>query len=300
MPTRIDQRGANSRGQPDLDGRPVAIEPWSNRLLIHPAGRLLLAPAIRLGLSPNAVTLAGLAAGLLAALAYTRWTEPVFALAGFVLMLAWHVLDGLDGRLARAIGRASATGRLLDGVADHLVFVMIYAALAFSFRPPWEMVALAFAAGAAHAVQAAFYEAQRETWIRRSRGLFEARARSLAGGPFEAFYNRAERLLGNRTSELDRLLARLPVAARQALLEEWQAASARRLRFLAPLSANGRTLAIFLACLFASPLWFWLWELVALSLLALAGAASARRLEGRLVSRALEVTQAPGRAIASA
>ncbi|MFN7177891.1 MAG: metal ABC transporter permease, partial [Thermaurantiacus sp.] len=137
-------------------------------------------------------------------------TAPLFALLGFVLMLGWLGVAGLEGKLGGGTGRASASGRLLDGVADHLVFVAVYAALAFSFQPPWAMVALAFAAGGAHAVQAAFYEAKRETFIRRSAGQFVARTRSRAGGPFEAFYNSAERVLGNRTTTLDHLLAGLP------------------------------------------------------------------------------------------
>jgi CDP-diacylglycerol--serine O-phosphatidyltransferase len=286
MQTLIDQPDREIGEPPGRVIQPRAIEPWSNRVLIHPAAEALVGPAIASRISPNMVTLAGLGFGLMAAFAYSRWAEPMLALAGFLLMLGWHVLDGLDGKLARATGRASATGRLLDGVADHLVFVAVYAALAFSFDPPWTMVAVAFAAGGAHAVQAAFYEAQRETWIRRSAGSFAARPRSRAGGPFEAFYNAAERLLGNRTTPLDRRLSNLAPPQRAALLAEWQQQAARQLRLMSPLSANGRTLAIFLACVAGSPVWFWLWELVALSLLALGGAIGAARLERRLVDAA--------------
>ncbi len=271
----------------DTDGpwaRDPAIEPWSNRALIHPAARALLPAAIRLGIPPNLVTACGLLLGLAAALAYARWQAPLMALAGFALMLGWHVADGLDGMLARATGRASATGRLLDGLADYLVFIAVYAALAFSFEPAGPAVALACAAGAGHAVQAAFYEAQRATWARRAAGQFTAPRRTQAGGLPEAFYNRAEQLLGNRSTALDTELARAGPAERARLLAAWQQAARPHLRQLGLLSANGRTAAIAIACLLGSPTWFWLWEIVALSALMAAKWAALLKAESRLLA----------------
>jgi len=268
------------RGLPDASGaRPPAIEPLSNRWLVHRLARCLLPACARLGVSPNLVTLAGLAAGLGAAAAYAHWRDPAFALLGFLLMLVWHVLDGLDGMLARATGRASPAGRLLDGLADYLVFAAVYAALAFSFTPAWPAVLLAAAAGAAHAVQAAFYEAQRATYARRARGLLAAPPRPCAGGRMEALYNRVERHLGNRTAPFDRALGRAAPQARAAALARWTAEAERVHRWMELASANGRTVVILLACLLASPVLFWLWELAALSLLCAWSAARLRTAE---------------------
>ncbi|MFN7177101.1 MAG: hypothetical protein ACK4MX_09455, partial [Thermaurantiacus sp.] len=80
MQTLLDQPDGDIGVPPGHALRPPAIEPWSNRVLIHPAAEALLAPAIAARISPNMVTLAGLALGLLAALAYTGWAEPLFAL----------------------------------------------------------------------------------------------------------------------------------------------------------------------------------------------------------------------------
>jgi hypothetical protein len=194
------------------------------------------------------------------------------------------VLDGLDGALARATARTSPLGRLLDGVADHLVFVAVYVALAFSFAPPWGAVALASAAGAAHALQAAFYEAQRATWRRRAEGRLAPVSREAAGGPFEALYNRAETLLGNRATAFDQALAGASPQQRRERLAGWLDASAPVLRRLGLLSANGRTVAILVACLAFSPIWFWLWELVVLSLVAVWSWKRLRLLEQRMAA----------------
>ncbi len=251
--------------------RPQEIEAWSNRLVVHRLSAALLPRAIRLGVHPNTVTIAGLLFGLAAAAAYSRWDNPWFATLGFLLMIGWHVMDGLDGALARATGKTSAFGRLLDGVADYSTFVAVGLSLAFAQDNVPLALALALTAGAAHALQSAFYEAERETYIRRTRGQFAASPRSEAGGAAERLYNRGEAWLGNRTRPFDELLLRAPLVQRDQLLAAWRAKAAPRLMLLSPLSANGRTIAIWLACLAGTPFLYWIWELLGLTLLALAG-----------------------------
>lgn len=262
-----------------MTGRPTEIEPLSNRLVVHRLSAALLAPAVALRIHPNVATSAGLLFGLAAAAAYTRWPDWRFATLGFLLMVGWHVMDGLDGQLARATGRASDLGRLLDGVADYSTFVAVYLALALTHPKPGLAIALALAAGLAHALQAQFYEGERATYIRRREGRFTALARPETGGPFERLYNRGEALLGNRTRAFDTRLEQAPPGERAALLAAWQPRAARTLRAMSPLSANGRTIAIWLAALAGDPILFWLWELLGLTLVALAAARALRQSE---------------------
>jgi hypothetical protein len=259
--------------------RPAEIEPWTNRQLIHPVANWLLPPAIRLRLHPNLVTFAGLVAGLLAALAYTRWTDWRLAALGFALMLVWHVMDGLDGRLARATGQSSPAGRLIDGLADYATFTAVYCALAFTHPDPGLAVPAAMIAGVAHALQSAHYEGERETFVRRTRHQFLPLPRTEAGGPFERLYNKGEAMLGNHARPLDRQLSGAGPAQMAAMLKAWRADAARILRLMEPLSANGRTLAIFLAVLAGDPLWFWAFETIILTALALGGWVGLRRAE---------------------
>ena len=259
--------------------RPLEIETIPNRLLVHRLSAALLPVGIRLGLHPNTVTLTGMGFGLGAGLAFTRWSDPRFAVLGLALLLGWLVMDGLDGQLARATGKTSDAGRLLDGVADYFAFVASYLALAFTHPRPALAFGLALAAGAAHALQAQFYEGERATYVRRLAGRFEAVVRPETGGPVERLYNRGEALLGNRTRPFDRELVVVPPARRQELLRAWRGRAAQTLRWMSPLSADGRVVALAIALLAGSPIWFWLWEIVGLSLLALAANARLRQAE---------------------
>lgn len=263
--------------------RPVAIEDPSNLWLVHPLSRALLAPSIRLGIHPNGVSIAGLACGALAGVAYLHWRDPWFATLGFVLMIGWHVADGLDGKLARATGKATALGRSLDGMCDYLIFFFVLVPMALGLPHGQAMLALALAltAGAAHAAQSALYEGERTSWRRREEGVFVAAVRPPTGGPIERGYNAMERALGNRTRKIDAVLARNP-----RLVPRYLVASAPLVRGLGLLGANSRTLAIWLACLAGHPMWFWIWELVGLSAIGLALTHRLRAVEAGLASAA--------------
>ena len=75
----------------------------------------------KMGVSPNAVTIAGLVgAGL------SGYIIAVGNLwAGGIVMLVAGILDLFDGALARATGRASRFGALLDSVVDRLSEIVV-------------------------------------------------------------------------------------------------------------------------------------------------------------------------------
>jgi phosphatidylglycerophosphate synthase len=268
----------------DDEHRHPAIDVPSNRLVIHPLGRLLLPHAIRLKVHPNAVSLAGLGFGLLAASCFWNWQDPRMAVAGWVCLMAWLIMDGLDGALARALSLASPLGRFVDGFSDYGVFVVVTLALVMSIGPDPATLGLALAAGLAHAVQSAFYEAARATWFRRVRGQFSVSERIAAGGVVERLYNRMETILGNRVTRFDVACAAAEGAARIVLLSRWQRAAARRFAPLWLLSSNARAHAILLACLLGDPRLAWWWDLLALSTVALAGGRWWRGAEARALA----------------
>ena len=47
----------------------------------------------------------------LAGVAYAHYQDPRLTLAGFILMIAWHVMDGADGQLARLTHAQSGPAR---------------------------------------------------------------------------------------------------------------------------------------------------------------------------------------------
>ena len=87
--------------------------------MIHPVSAVFANIAIRLKISANIVSFAGLFAGWIAAYFYFHMDRPLYLFGGLGFMVLWHILDGADGRVARATGTSSAFGRIIDGICDH-------------------------------------------------------------------------------------------------------------------------------------------------------------------------------------
>lgn len=262
---------------PALAARPAMIEDPSNLWLVHPLSDRLLAPALRLGIHPNTISFAGMGFGALAGAFYWHWQQPLAVIAGFLCMVAWHVMDGLDGKLARASGKSSPLGRLIDGLCDYMVFFLVLLPIVFTFADWQPVLMLAVTSGVCHAVQSAWYEGEREAWKRRARGVFHVEPRPPARFWGERLYNTVEANLGGGTRAIDAKLASDP-----ALLEPYLLATAPHLRRLTILSANNRTLAIALSCLLGNPLLYWIWEIGVLSVIAFVLAYLLRRREAGL------------------
>ena len=260
-----------------LAARPAMIEDPSNLWLVHPLSDRLLPPALRLGIHPNSVSFAGMGFGALAGAFYWHWQQPLAVLVGFVCMVAWHVMDGLDGKLARASGKASPLGRLIDGLCDYMVFFLVLLPIVMSFDDWPSVLVLAVASAICHAVQSAWYEGEREAWKRRARGVFHTEPRPPARFWGERIYNNVETTLGGGDRAVD---ARL--AANPALLGPYLHDTAPLLRRLSVLSANNRTVAIAIACLLGNPKLYWYWEIGVLSVLALVMARGVRAREARI------------------
>ncbi len=91
----------------------------------------LLAPVVRLlerlGVTPTVITLFGLSVMVVGAVIIGAGHP----FTGCAVAAAGAALDLLDGPLARATGRASARGALVDTVADRLGEVALWAGLAY-------------------------------------------------------------------------------------------------------------------------------------------------------------------------
>jgi phosphatidylglycerophosphate synthase len=105
-----------------------------NRYYAHPVDTLLTWVADRLGVSPNLATAFSAAAGVAAAGALAaHW----FVAAALLLQLH-HLLDGVDGNLARYQGRSSTLGKRLDQLSDQLVRLTFFVALVLvAHVPAW-------------------------------------------------------------------------------------------------------------------------------------------------------------------
>ncbi len=83
----------------------------------------------RTGVSPNTLTLIGLAVGLVAAIFFARGEQ---LLAGITLLVAGF-FDIIDGAVARVLRRETAFGGVLDSVVDRYVDFMIFAGIIYAF-----------------------------------------------------------------------------------------------------------------------------------------------------------------------
>lgn len=247
---------------PPDTSRDRRIEDVTNLYVIHPAARALVPVAIRAGVSANAVSCIGLVIGAGAAWCFFHWESAALVTLGFALAILWLIADGLDGMVARATGTASPLGRVMDGICDHGVFVLIYVAMAVSIGTidGW---ALAVAAGVAHAVQSSLYEAERARFHRRIKGDSGEARPVRTRNPLEQLYDFVAGSLDRAAGRFDQALR-----ARPALAPFYGRKATAAMKAMALLSANMRVLAIWLACLLGDPRLFWWWEIGPLTIIA--------------------------------
>ena len=266
--------------------RTTEIEEISNLYLIHPLAGRLVPIFARLHVTPNAVSIVGMSFGILSAFAYYRYFDPRFAIAGFALMFAWHVMDGADGQLARYTQSYSYFGKMLDGIADHVTFAAVYIALAAasSRRHGNWVYALAAISGVFHAIQSASYETQRQEyeylgWGKKAQEppprISDTRGRGGRGG-IRRILDFLHRLfffgLSFPTAKINREFRETVAEAleedpEEAVLvrQKYRETLAPQIRGWSVLSANYRTLGIFISVLFKAPEYYFGFEIVGFS-----------------------------------
>jgi archaetidylinositol phosphate synthase len=109
-------------------GREVVLE-----LFFGPLANAFVRLLLRARVTPLTVVLANAGTGLCAALALVRGE---LVLAAILLQLK-TLLDNADGRLARASGRVTLTGRYLDTEADLVVNAALFAGLGYLTGQAW-------------------------------------------------------------------------------------------------------------------------------------------------------------------
>lgn len=257
--------------------RPRELEDPLNRLLYHPLAARLARLLLPTGISANAVSVMSAVALIAAALCYTRLPWPQGVLAGFGLMLLWHVIDGADGDLARMKGTASSTGELVDGVCDYAGNVFMYFAFAFLLDDTlggWAWV-WAWSAGGSHILQTNHAETQRRLYLWRAYGvpwLRTAKASDDAVFRRDSWFTRyfgfwavgymwlSERM-APAANAVDRALTRAegnPRETRRLHRLVRRAYGGAGMALPMALGGNPKTLIIALSMAFGSPLWFFL------------------------------------------
>ncbi len=223
------------------------------------------------------------------ALAVYPW--PYAAFVGLLFGVAWHVFDGADGQLARRTGRASPNGEVVDGLCDYAGQVAVYLALAVVLGRQiggWAFL-LALGAGLSRAAQANAYETCRRNyrrwvhgaaWIRQTLGSVDSKA----GAGLARIYLASSDKVSADDHAVEAAMERATSGPREVEARAlYRSVMLPLVKRASVLSANWRTVAVFLSMLAGSPLWYLLWEIVALNLVMLLVIAGERRAGARIV-----------------
>jgi phosphatidylglycerophosphate synthase len=267
--------------------RTSEIEEISNLYLIHPLAERLVPFFARLHVTPNAVSMLGMTFGILSAFAYYHYWILQSAITGFVLMIAWHVMDGADGQLARFTRTYSYFGKVLDGISDNVTFLAVYTAFALALSHEYGdwMYALVIVSAVCHAIQSASYETQRQEyeslgWGKkpqepppRSRPERGREGQSFIRWLFDALHQLFFGVLSFPTAVLTRKFRVTMADAMQRepgeadlIRQQYRETIAPQIRGWSILSANYRTLGIFLCAIYKAPEYYFEFEIVGFTL----------------------------------
>lgn len=233
----------------------------------------------KLKLTPAQVTWSGAALGIAAGHFY-YYRDLRLNLLGMVLHVLSNAFDNADGQLARLTNQGSRSGRALDGLADNLVFLSIYAHLCLRHTAGggshlvW---LLALAAGASHSLQSAAGDYFRNAYLYFAEGKARAELDSSdvleaefdhlrwADHPWKKFlhrlylnYTRQQEWLAPRLSELKGAAERTNDPALAAAYRE---RNRPLLKWVNLLATNPRMILLFALLILGQPIWYFIIEL---------------------------------------
>lgn len=163
----MSQRKEALRSRVEATYKAREVEGVLDLYFYRPIGFRLAEFFAQLKMTPAAVTLLAGVCGVIAGHLY-YYRDLRINMVGMVLHVCSNALDNADGQLARLTQTESRKGRIIDSIADHLVFVSIYLhlvlrCLAEGFPPAIWLLALA--AAISHALQGAAADYYRSTYL---------------------------------------------------------------------------------------------------------------------------------------
>ncbi len=163
----MSQRKDALRSRVETTYKAREVEGVLDLYFYRPIGFRLAELFAQLKITPATVTLLAGVCGIIAGRLY-YYRDLRINVVGMVLHVCANALDNADGQLARLTRTESRKGRVIDSIADHLVFVSIYLnlvlrCLAEGFSPAIWFLALA--AGISHALQGAAADYFRSTYL---------------------------------------------------------------------------------------------------------------------------------------
>ncbi|HZR79120.1 MAG TPA: CDP-alcohol phosphatidyltransferase family protein [Chthoniobacterales bacterium] len=241
----------------------------------------------KVGMSPTEVTLVGGLFGVMAGHLYFYQAVGI-NLAGMILHVVANAFDNADGQLARLTNQQSRTGRILDPVVDHIVWLSIYVHLALRLNLsgfPGTVWLLALVAGLSHGLQAGSADYWRNAYLYFGKGGNNFDTVSNLRTEYGKYSWRAEpwrkfllRLYLNATHQQELLMpgvTKLRESIGQGRAPEmgfdfqsrYTALARPTFKWWSLLMTNTRMLVLFVLFLVKQPVWFFWIEIIAGNLL---------------------------------
>jgi hypothetical protein len=242
----------------------------------------------RLKMTPAAVSLLGGIFGVVAGHLYF-YRNLGINIAGMVLHVCANAFDNADGQLARLTRQESRKGRIIDSVADHLVFASVYIHLtlrcAFAGASP-AIWLLALGAAISHALQGAGADYYRTAFLYFTGGarnridsssVLRSDYRELSWGQ-RAWDKLLLALYLNFTLQQEMLAPRLKKLRETAsavfhgripgwLEQRYRDAACHMLKWWRLLMTNTRMLVLFVVLFLGQPVYYFWFELIPLNVL---------------------------------
>jgi hypothetical protein len=285
MPEQIEQRPSTI----EATYKAREVEGVLDLYFYRPIGFRLARLFAKLKMTPAAVTWLGGLLGVIAGHLY-YYRDLRTNVIGMALHVCANALDNADGQLARLTHREDRDGRIIDSIADHLVFLSIYVHLTLRYLVAGSSPAiclLALAAGISHALQGAAADYYRSSY------LYFVTDRAGTGSDSSSVLRSNYRELSWRTKPWNKLL--LGLYLNFTLQQEILSPHLRRLRDTAGqlfhseipnwlrtryrnlarpmfkwwslLMTNTRMLVLFALLFIGQPIWYFWFELTLLNLL---------------------------------
>lgn len=183
------------------------VEEIFDLVLYRPLAFVFVKSIIRTDITPNQLTVAGIVMGIISGVFYSRGTPAGF-MAGALFYLLFNVLDCSDGQLARLKKNGTHTGRIIDGIADYLAGIAVYAGVGIGFASGsanpafwWAMLALAGLSNIIHSVLVDYYRSRFLDYVLERRNTSEEE--------LEDYKKEYEAVKNDRSKWLDKTIIRL-------------------------------------------------------------------------------------------
>ena len=147
--------------------KPLPIENIPDLFLFRPIAFIWVKLLYYSPVTPNQVSFSAIIFGILSGVCFAKGTPESFTLAGIFYGIA-HILDCVDGMLARIKKNGTPTGRIVDGLADYTNGIVIFVGLGIGLSkmsvnlpaPVWLVILLAAVSIAIQCILVDYYSGQ--------------------------------------------------------------------------------------------------------------------------------------------